>query len=175
MSGNTALLIVDVQTGLFDEGAYRADDLLAHVSSLTARARGANVPVIYVQHTADDPEDSLHPDSPGHAIHPPIAPHQGELIVQKTTPDSFNETTLRQELESRGIQKLIIAGMQTDYCINATSRRAVQLGYDVTLVSDAHTTADGETAQQVIDQYNHDLNDEGVRLVTTDKVEFNPV
>jgi len=172
MTRNTALLIIDVQTGLFDEGAYRADDLLANVSSLTTRARGANVPVIYVQHNAHDPQDSLHPDNPGHVIHPPVAPHQGELVVQKTTADSFHDTTLRQELEARGIHKLIIAGMQTDECVNATSRRAVQLGYDVTLVSDAHTTGDGKTTQQIIDDHNRDLEKVGAHLVTTDKVQF---
>lgn len=174
MSGNTALLIIDVQTGLFDEGAYRADDLLANVSRLTARARGANVPVIYVQHNADDPDDSLHPDNPGHAIHPPIAPHPGEVVVQKTSPDSFKDTTLREELEARGIQKLVIAGMHTDYCVNATSRRAVTLGYDVTLVSDAHSPADGETAQQIIDAHNRDLEQLGAHLVTTANVAFSP-
>jgi nicotinamidase-related amidase len=172
MSGDTALLVIDVQTGLFDEGAYKADDLLANVNTLTTQARKARVPVIYVQHKADDPQDSLHPDNPGHVIHPPIAPQPGELVVQKTTPDSFHETILRQELEARGIQKLIIAGMQTDYCVNATTRRAVQLGYDVTLVSDAHTTGDGATTQQVIDDHNRDLEKEGAHLVTTDKVTF---
>jgi nicotinamidase-related amidase len=172
MSGDTALLVIDVQTGLIDEGAYQADNLLARVNNLTERARGANVPVIYVQHNADDPQDSLHPDSPGHEIVPTVAPRQGELVVQKTSPDSFQDTTLRQELEARGIQKLIITGMQTDYCVNATTRRAVQLGYDVTLVSDAHTTGDGPTTQQIIDDHNRDLGNEGVQLVTADKVNF---
>lgn len=172
MSKDTALLVIDVQTGLIDEGAYKANDLLANVNSLTARARKSDVPVIYVQHTPDDPNDSLHPDSPGHEIVPAVAPHPGEVVVQKAVADSFQDTTLRQELDDRGIQKLIITGMQTDYCVNATTRRAVKLGYDVTLVSDAHTTGDGPTTQQIIDDYNRDLAKEGVHLVTTDKVTF---
>jgi len=174
MTENTALLIIDVQTGLIDEGAYQADDLLARVNTLASRARGAHVPVIYVQHNADDPRDSLHPDSPGHAIHPAVAPHQGELIVQKAVPDAFENTPLKQELDARSITRLIVAGMQTDYCVNATSRRAAKLGYDVTLVSDAHTTTDTNnmTAHQIIDQYNHDLGDGIVRLVTTADVQF---
>ncbi|MEO8608243.1 MAG: cysteine hydrolase family protein [Chloroflexota bacterium] len=172
MNANTALLVIDMQTGLFDEGAYQADDLVKNVSSLTDRARKAHVPVIYVQHNADDPRDSLFPTSPGHEIAPAVAPKAGELVVQKTTPDSFHDTTLRQELEARGIQKLVIAGMQTDYCVNATSRSAVKLGYDVTLVSDAHTTGDSPTTQQVIDDHNRDLEKEGAHLVTTDKVKF---
>lgn len=173
MTANTALLIIDVQTGLFDEGAYHADDLLANVGSLTTQARKANVPVIYIQHAADHPDDSLHPDNPGHAIHPPIAPQPGELIVKKSVADSFQNTTLRQELESRGIKNLVIAGMQTDYCVNATTRRAVDLGYDVTLVSDAHTTGDSENTRQVIDQHNKDFSSIGAHLLPTDKVKFN--
>lgn len=172
MSENTALLIIDVQTGLFDEGAYKADNLLANVGSLTTRARAANVPVIYIQHAADHPDDSLHPDNPGHVIHSPIAPQPGELVVKKTVADSFQDTTLRQELESRGIKNLVIAGMQTDYCVNATTRRAVELGYDVTLVSDAHTTAENGNTQEIIDQHNKDLSDKGAHLLTTDQVEF---
>lgn len=175
MSGDTALLIIDVQTGLFDEGAFKADNLVANVNSLTARARAANVPVIYIQHKAADPRDSLHVDNPGHAIHPPIAPHQGELVVKKSVADGFLDTNLRQELEARGIHKLIIAGMQTDECVNATSRSAVKLGYDVTLVSDAHTTGDSPGAQQIIDDHNRDLEKVGAHLVTTDQVEFSPV
>jgi nicotinamidase-related amidase len=173
MTENTALLIIDVQTGLFEEGAYKADDLLANVGSLTSQARKANVPVIYIQHAATHPDDSLHPDNPGHAIHPPIAPHQGELVVKKSVASGFEDTNLRQELESRGIKNLVIAGMQTDECVNATTRSAVQLGYDVTLVSDAHTTGDNGSTQQIIDQYNKDLSGIGAHLLTTDKVRFN--
>jgi nicotinamidase-related amidase len=172
MSGDTALLVIDVQTGLFDEGAYKADDLVVNVNSLTARARQAHVPVIYIQHKADDPGDSLHPTNPGHAIDPSVAPKPGELVVQKTTPDSFHDTPLRQELEARGIQKLIVTGMQTDYCVNATTRSAVKLGYDVTLVSDAHTTGNGPTTQQIIDDHNRDLKNAGAHLVTTNQVKF---
>jgi nicotinamidase-related amidase len=173
MTENTALLIIDVQTGLFDEGAYHADDLLANVGSLTTQARKANVPVIYIQHAATHPDDSLHPNNPGHAIHPPIAPQPGELVVKKSVASGFQDTNLRQELESRGIKNLVIAGMQTDECVNATTRSAVQLGYDVTLVSDAHTTGDNGSAQQIIDDHNRDLEKIGAHLSTTDKISFN--
>ncbi|MBZ0288164.1 MAG: isochorismatase family protein, partial [Anaerolineae bacterium] len=145
MTGDTALLVIDVQQGLIDEGAYQADVLLKHVGSLTAKARGANVPVIYIQHDADDPRDSLYPSSPGNAIVAAIAPHPGEMVVHKTTASVFDSTQLQKELEAMGIHRLVITGMQTDYCVNASSRGALKLGYDVTLVSDAHTTGDSPT------------------------------
>ncbi len=71
-----------------------------------------------------------------------------------------------------GIHRLVITGMQTDFCVNASSRGALKLGYDVTLVSDAHTTGDTPTTQQIIDDHNRDLEKEGAHLVTTDKVTF---
>ena len=172
MSGDTALLVIDVQQGLIDEGAYKADELLANVDSLTSRARGANVPVIYVQHDAGDPRDSLYPTSPGHEIVQSIAPHQGELVLNKNTASAFESTPLQKELDALGIHKLIVAGMQTDECVNATTRSAVKLGYDVTLVSDAHTTGDNGSAQQIIDDHNRDLGNLGAHLATADKVKF---
>ena len=172
MNENTALVIIDVQTGLFDAGVYRAADLVANLNSLTARAREAYVPVIYVQQNADDPADALYPGNSGYPIAPAVAPRPGDLVVQKTTTDSFHDTTLRHELEVRGIHRLIITGMATDYCVNATSRRAVQLGYDVTLVSDAHSTGDRPTAQQIIDDHNRDWEKLGAHLATTNQVQF---
>jgi nicotinamidase-related amidase len=172
MIRDTALLVIDVQQGLIDEGAYKADHLLANVGSLTAKARGANVPVIYVQHDADDPQDSLYPSSPGNAIVQSIAPHPGELVVHKTTASVFDSSNLQQKLEAMGIHKLVIAGMQTDFCVNASSRGALKLGYDVTLVSDAHTTGNTPTTQQIIDDHNRDLEKEGAHVVTTDRITF---
>ena len=60
-------------------------------------------------------------------------------MVQKQTPDAFHETNLHSELESRGIRKLVIAGLQTEYCIDTTCRRASSLGYDIILVENAHS------------------------------------
>ena len=172
MSKDTALLVIDVQQGLIDEGAYQADTLLANVNRLTEQARNANVPVIYVQHDAGDPRDSLHPSNPGHEIVKSIAPHQGEMVLHKNTASAFESSPIQQKLEAMGIHKLVVTGMQTDECVNATTRSAVQLGYDVTLVSDTHTTWDGGKAQQIIDDHNRDLGNLGAHLVTADKVTF---
>jgi nicotinamidase-related amidase len=166
MPNDTAFLVIDVQKGMFgpEETVYAGDDVLAKISTLIAQARTAQVPVIYVQHNGT-PGDPLEPGKEGWPIHPAIEPTNGEPVVGKRTPDSFHETSLQQELETRGIRKLIIAGMQTDYCIDATCRQAASLGYDVTLVKDAHTTCDSSTltAPQIIAQYNDAL---GGRFVT---------
>ena len=101
---NTALLVVDVQVGMFEESdpVYRGEELLATIGRLIARARAAGVPVLYVQHSGSDGHP-LHPQAPGWPIHPAIAPEGGELIIHKRHPDACQDTDLQRELEARGI------------------------------------------------------------------------
>ncbi len=171
----TALLIIDVQNCMFNpvEPVYNSTGLLANLQSLIDRARASNTPVIYVQHNG--PAGAPHaPGEPGWAIHPAIAPQLGETIVQKTTPDSFYQTTLKEALSSNGIEQLVIAGIQTDYCVDTTCRRAVSEGYQVTLVSDAHSTwgDSGLSAEQIIAHHNGVLGNWFAKLVTTATVKF---
>ena len=154
---NTALLIIDTQVGVI-EPAYKGKEVLDNINVLLTQARTSHTPVIYVQH--DGPQgDGLEAGTPGWAIHPAIAPQAGELIVHKRASDSFYDTILQHELEARGIQRLVVVGGSTEMCVDTTIRRATVEDYDVTLVSDAHTTQDydGEvlTAAQRIAQLNH--------------------
>ncbi|HLI07765.1 MAG TPA: cysteine hydrolase family protein [Ktedonobacteraceae bacterium] len=154
----TALVIIDTQVGLI-EPAYKGKEVLENIGTLIAKARAAGVPVLYVQHN-EDYEEGLKFGSPQWQIHPAIAPQEGEPVVHKQSPDSFVGTTLQQELEKRGIKHLVIVGLQSNYCVDTTSRRSVSAGYDVTLVGDAHTTEDNDvlTAEQIIAHHNSTLN-----------------
>lgn len=157
---DTALLIIDVQAGNFSEPnpVYKGNELLAKIRTLIAKARTAQIPIVYVQNNggSGDPDEY---GTPGWEIHPYIAPVEGDVVVQKKTPDAFHKTKLHRELESSRIKKLIIAGLQTEYCIDTSCRRAFTLGYDVILVSDAHSTWDSPllTAQQIIKHHNQVL------------------
>jgi nicotinamidase-related amidase len=124
MINDTALLVIDVQQGMFaeDDPVYQGAALLETIGGLLARARAAEVPVIYVQHNGG-PGHPLEPGSEGWPIHSAIAPALGEPVVGKATPDSFHETRLQTELEARGIVKLIVAGIQTECCVDTTCRR----------------------------------------------------
>ena len=158
MSADTALVVIDAQIGVVGE-AYHHDEVLDNINLLLDRARTSGTPVIYVQH--NDPKGGeLEPGTPKWPIHPAIAPHDGEPVVQKESPDSFHETRLQAELEARGIKRLVITGGQTQYCVDTTVRRAVAQGYDVLLASDAHTTEDSDTlpAEKIIAFYNETLN-----------------
>ncbi len=155
-----ALLIIDMQVGNFSGSnpIYSGDGLLAKVESLISKARAAQLPVFYVQNNGGSGDPDEH-GTPGWKIHRSIAPVEGDVIVQKQTPDAFHRTNLHLELESRGIKKLVIAGLQTEYCVDTTCRRAFSLGYEVVLVKDAHSTWDSSllSAQQIIDHHNHVL------------------
>jgi nicotinamidase-related amidase len=172
---NTALLVIDVQMFGFGEDSpvYAGESLIARIGDLIARARTAGVPVIYVQHCGVKGEID-EPGSPAWEIHPAIAPVADELVVQKRHPDAFQETPLQAELVSRGIKRLVLAGMQTEYCVDTTCRRAYSLGYDVTLVGDAHSTWDTEhlTAPQIIAHHNATLGGWFVTLKAASDIIF---
>lgn len=153
----TALLVIDMQCALVEE-ASKPEPVLERIGGLLAQARGSDTPVIFIQHEEED-YPPMNYGASGWQIHPSIAPVAGEPTLRKRTPDSFYETPLAAELEQRGITRLIVTGMQTDHCVNATCRAALSHGYDVTLVADAHTTSDTEqlTAAQIIADHNATL------------------
>ena len=156
MRTDTALLIVDVQTALVDGAnpVYQLNTLLENISRLISQARATGIPIIYIQ---DNDVDEI--GSPGWQIHPAIAPEADDLVIRKPETDAFYGTTFQQELESRGIHHLIINGCKSEVCIDATCRKAIDLGYHVTLVSDAHSTTDNPilTAPQIIAYHNYIL------------------
>lgn len=156
MSKDIALVVIDAQVGVVGE-AYHRDEVLEKIQLLLDRARSSGTPVLYVQHIE---QGGMEPGMPLWQIHPAITPHAGEPAIQKESPDAFHETRLQEELDARGIKRLVITGGQTQYCVDTTVRRAVAQGYDVLLASDAHTTDDSQTwpAETIIAFYNETLN-----------------
>ena len=134
---NTALLVIDVQNGVV-AGAHERDAVVANVNALVGRARQADVPVVWVQHS----DDGLVSGSEEWQLVPELAPGDAEPLVHKRYGDSFEETDLEDVLSERGVGRLVIVGAQTDACVRSTLHGALVRGYDTTLVSDAHTTED---------------------------------
>ncbi|NOU93632.1 isochorismatase family protein [Paenibacillus sp. LMG 31456] len=157
MSSNTALLIIDVQNAMFIESdpVFQGEALLNKIQNLISKARVRNIPIFYVQHHEGQGQP-LEQGKPGWLIHPSIEPHPIDSIIQKNTPDSFYQTTLQQELTNKEINEVIIAGIQSEICVDTTCRRAFSLGYKVTLVQDAHSTWNTQylTASQIIQHHN---------------------
>jgi nicotinamidase-related amidase len=146
----SVLLVVDMQeavvTGLFD-----AEGVLARTATLVGRAREEGAPVVWVQ---DDRVGEA--GSPAWQLAAPLVPIDHEPIVRKRHRDSFAATDLPDVLHRLGATRLVIAGAQSDYCVRTTTQRAAAEGYDVVLVSDAHTTEDAEwdgvviTGEQIV-------------------------
>ncbi len=139
---------------------YEADALLENILKLLELARASGTQVIFIQNNGE-PGEPDEPRTEGWMLHSELVIENGDLIVQKKHPDPFTDSELHATLRKKGIHKLIIAGLQSEYCINATCRKACELGYGVTLVSDSHSTYPSHegTAPQIIARVNAGLKD----------------
>jgi len=172
---STALVVIDMQQGMFtDEIApYRGDEVLQCVGDLLKRARASRVPIFHVQHDGG-PGDILGKGSAGWPHHPAVAPKDGEPVIEKRHGSAFQDTDLHVRLQAAGIDRLVIAGMQTEICVDSACRAAAALGYSVVLASDAHTTFDSPVlpAERIVAHHNRTLDGMFVELSATSEVRF---
>ena len=153
MTNKQALVVIDVQEALV-EGAYRKEQLLENLAELLTFARSENIPVIYVQHNHST-YPALMSGADGWKIHASIAPQPEDTVIQKEASDAFYDTNLEHLARQLDVDELIVTGMQTEYCVDATCRSALSRGLNVLLVSDCHTTGDSKLkAQEIIDHHN---------------------
>ena len=141
-----ALLIIDVQNAVVD-AAHQRDERVATMAVAVEHARRKQVPVIWVQHS--DPW--LVRDSEDWRIVPELSPLEEEHRVHKLYRSSFEATNLEEILSELEVGHLYVAGAETNNCVRHTSHAALERGYDVTLLSDAHTTSSFDTAQGLVD------------------------
>jgi nicotinamidase-related amidase len=152
----TAVLVIDVQQGLCEgEGkAFDCEGVIARINGVTRKARAAGAAVIFIQHESNS--GYLEHGTPAWqlAIGLEIAPD--DLKIRKTTPDSFLRSDLQAVLKEHGVTNLLVCGMHTEFCVDTTTRRALALGYPVTLIADAHTSAGNGvlSAPQIIRHHN---------------------
>jgi nicotinamidase-related amidase len=175
MVDKTALVIIDVQNGLFtieDFPIYQEDILISNLQILIKKARRAKKPIFYIQH--NDPKGKrLENGTKKWKIRSEITPKGEDIIIQKHNYDSFLNTSLEEELKKHNITRLVIAGLATPMCIDTTVRSAVSHGYEVVLIQDAHSTIDSEVlkAEQIIAHHN-DILQWFSSLVKTEDFEF---
>jgi len=149
-----ALVIVDIQNDYFPGGRFplvgpdQAAERAAHVLG-GFRQRGE--PVFHIQHVWEgDDAAFFSPGTPGVEIHDAVRPQDGEPVVQKSNPNSFLDTDLEQRLRDAGVSDLVVAGMMTSMCVDATVRAASDLGFGCTVVHDACAAPDLEFGGQQI-------------------------
>ena len=139
-----ALVIIDIQNDYFPGGKMElegADAAAANAGKALARFRKEGVPVIHVRHLSVRPGSTFFiPGTAGAEIHAAVKPQAGEKVIEKNFPNSFRGTELERVLKDAGVKELVVAGMMTHMCVDASVRQAADLGYKVTLLGDACAT-----------------------------------
>ena len=150
------LLVVDVQVGVM-QSAWDSARVIGNVARAVERARGQGVPVVWVQHG----DDELRRGTPQWQWVPELAPRDAEALVHKSFNSAFEDTELERILADLGATHIVLAGAATNWCIRATAYGALDRGYDLTLVKDAHTTETMELhdgtrieAARIVDELN---------------------
>jgi nicotinamidase-related amidase len=176
---DTALLIIDIQNDYFPGGAMELEGAQAagaNAGAALAAFRANKQPVFHVRHLSVRPGATFFlPGTKGAEIHTSVAPASGEPVIEKNFPNSFRATGLKQQLEHAGIKHLVVAGMMTQMCVDSSVRQAADLGFKVTLLSDACATRaqsfGGETvpAAQVQRAFLAALNGLFAKVQTTDE------
>jgi nicotinamidase-related amidase len=166
----TALLVIDVQQGLFRKSTpiYRAEPLLNTIGTLIERAHAAGALVIYIQHASDK---VLPFGSQDWQLHPQLHPGENDLIVHKQHGNAFEDTPLQAELAGRGVGRVIVTGLVTHGCVKATCLGALALGYVVVLAEDGHSSYSKDAAQ-LIEEWNRRLGEAGAVVIPAAQVGF---
>lgn len=151
---HAVLLVVDVQKGLMEEGPHQGKNVLQRIRSLISACRKSEVEVVYVRHDGGA-GSGLEPGTDGFEICAEIAPQHGEKVFVKQYNSAFLKTGLKDYLDQRGIREIILVGMQTEYCIDATCKTAFELGFRVLIPEGTVTTFDNGplSAAQLCDFY----------------------
>jgi nicotinamidase-related amidase len=139
-----ALLIIDIQNDYFPGGKMElegAEAAAKNAASILASFRKKKQPVFHVRHLSTRPGATFFiPGTSGAEIHAALRPQSGEMVVEKNFPNSFRATGLDDALKRAGVKELVVAGMMTHMCVDASVRQAADLGYRVTLLGDACAT-----------------------------------
>lgn len=140
LARHTALIVIDMQTILFEPAPPEAEEVVARINGLAARARRAGAPVVWVQH--ETASGDLVADTPGWRLHPGLATESSDLFVRKTMSDAFLRTELHAALADRDVRHVTVCGYSSEFCVDSSVRGAASRGYAVTLAADAHTSHD---------------------------------
>jgi nicotinamidase-related amidase len=156
----TALLIIDVQSALCS-GEYEVLEsrrVINRINQVSGLARQAKLPVVVIQH--EESGSQMSHGAAGWKLDPDLQVQPEDVYIRKTTPDSFHNTNLLAVLEAKGIKQLVICGLQSEFCVDSTVRRALAMGYPVTLVADGHSTISNSvlSAAQIVAHQNDTLS-----------------
>ena len=142
----TALIVIDVQNDYFPKGKmelYQAEQALKQINLLENAFLQNKQPIIYIQHIFDQPNAPFfEAGTVGVELHSGLKTLADSIVIEKHYPNSFFQTSLKAQLDQLGVEKLVISGMMTHMCVDATSRTAAELGYGPIVIADATATRD---------------------------------
>jgi len=154
------LLVIDVQQGLCEgeDAVFDGPGLIGRINQLTVGCHAANVPVIFIQH--ESTAGYLERGSRAWQLAQGLKVEDSDICLRKTAADAFHKTVLLSTLQELGATELLVCGMHTEFCVDTTVRRALALGYPVTLFEDGHSSAGNRvlSPQQVIAHHNATLS-----------------
>jgi len=151
---SVALLIIDIQNDYFEGGKHTLAntlEALANAEDVLAKFRDKGLPVIHIQHVNRVGAGFFEPNTWGMEIHEKLTPRDNETVILKRSPSSFLGTELGDLLTEKGINRLVISGMQTNVCVQATTKDAKRFGYQITLLEDACAAKSLEIHEKTIE------------------------
>ena len=164
------LLVVDMQKGLVDEELYDYDNFMDRTTRLIDAARKNNVEVIFIQHDAG-PDSGMTAGDQAFEIADQVKPKQGEKVFVKTINSCFGNRDFKEYMEKQKDKRLVIIGLQTNYCIDCTVKSAFERGFEVIIPEGTNSTFDNDymTGETTYRYYNEDVWEELVESVTIEE------
>ena len=155
---NIALMVIDMQEGLVKDHPYNERKVIENIQKLLKTARENNLEIVYVRHDDGQGTDLAY-GTDAWQVYSEIKPEKGEYIVEKTYNSAFHKTDLRDYLNSKNIDTVILTGMQTEYCIDATLKSAFDYEYEIIIPEETNTTFDNEymTGGNLYEFYNYKI------------------
>jgi nicotinamidase-related amidase len=163
----TALLVIDVQKGMFEKGTpvYASEPLLHNINLLIDAFHAHSLPVLFIRHTSG----ALAENSPGWQLHEALHASQDDVFLKKGVSDSFKERSVVSALEERSVKGIVVTGLVTHGCVKAACLGGLQRGYAVTLASDAHSSFNRDAAE-LIAEWNGKLAEAGAAVHTAKEI-----
>ena len=162
---NKCLIIIDMQVGIFNlkQPVFNREVLIENINSLITYFRNQNFSIIFTQH---ENKSFLIKNSSNWAIIPELIKNDKDIIIYKSYPSIFEETMLEEKLNEINSKNLFICGLITNGCVQQACIDAFEKGYNVTLLSDSHSTFN-KNPEKIITTYNNKLKEMGVKLTDT--------
>ncbi|MBQ0011225.1 MAG: cysteine hydrolase [Clostridiales bacterium] len=166
----TALLVVDMQNALILEHPFDEKRLVKTVAQMEDICRNKGIEVIFVRHE----DNTLVPGESGFEIYSKVAPRDGEKIFNKRFNSAFRGTGLLDYLHEQGIERIIVCGMQTDFCVDATVKAGFEHGFEIIVPRGGHTTFDNRylSGEELYHYYSYEIwNHRYAQVMSVDHIE----